>query len=205
MTPDEKHLNFLASLEPLEDVLQASFRRFQYEQRANAQAKASDQVLYEEAYSMIKTSRNRTSFCFMTINPRPGTEYDVLQAVCTAAFDSYFEWYVYAFELRKNSEGLHCHVLGKIKPSRNNTNFSRIKNYFRELIGNLKHVDTKFVVESEIKKVFDYITKTSVAKSKSVAHKATLKWREDNGIDSHWTVGDLPTCLVPDPSDAIEV
>lgn len=192
--------------ETLEEIVEAGFRRFQGENKAKAHSKASNQVDFEEAYSQIKTSRARTPFAWITVNPKPSTSFEDLKEVCDEAFSKYFAWYAYAFEIRKAPDGgMHCHCLGQIYENRQNKNFSCIKDHFRNMIGNLKHVDIRYVSSDEIEKVWSYLNKTYQAGSKKPAYKATLDWREDNGIESIYIEGDLPTCLVPDPSNLISL
>lgn len=186
--------------ETIDEIIQAGFKRFQADNIQKAKSKASDQLDFEEAYSSIKTSRQRTPFVWITVNPKPNTSVEDLKLVCDSTFSTYLSWYVYAFEIRKApDQGLHVHCLGQIYESRQNGNFSRIKNPFMSFCGNLKHIDIKYVDSGEIENVYSYLQKSKVAKSKKQGNDATKKWRTDNNIDPLYIEGDLPTCLVPEP------
>lgn len=191
----------------VDDLERQSVARFAAEAKSKAHTKASDQVAFEDAYSEIKISKGRTPFCLMTINPKPEITFAELEQTLINACDVYFVWYVYSFEIRsKPDQGLHCHVLAQIKEKKQNRNFSQIKDYFYPVMcGNKKHIDVRYVKSDELEKVFEYIQKTRVAKSKKSAVEATLSWREENGIDPYYSVGDLPTCLVPPTQDLISL
>jgi len=172
---------------------------FKGENHSVARQKASDYVEFQQEVFRLTNPKNmRQPWCLMTINPKEGVEYTLLNDKLEDILDDWFIWSVRTYELSKTGR-LHCHLLGEIKPNKRNANFYRIKNPFvsSDLCGNAKHIDVRFVTKEDLKRTYSYITKAIVGTSKLEAHVLTLKWREENDVQEVFTRGDIPTCLSP--------
>lgn len=168
------------------------------EARLKTHIKAKEYVDFQQEVFQILNPHNALQpYCLITINPREGVEYDVLDAAVENMAD-WMVWSVRTYELSKTGR-LHCHMLGEIKPQRQNKSFYRIKGFAisSTMCENAKHVDIQYVPKSELVKTYSYITKAAVGKSKQEAHLLTLQWREENSIPAVFTRGDIPTCLSP--------
>lgn len=165
----------------------------------NTRLNASNYVDFQDEVTKIQGEKNNTGYAFLTISPKPDTTLSELQLAIDKLLSKYYSWAIYTFELRSAPDvGLHCHLLGRILPSKVNTNYSRWRQIFvPNLCGTVKHARCDFISQQDLEKTMSYVLKTKVAKSKQASHEATQRWRAAKQIPSHAIYGDIPTCLSP--------
>jgi len=203
---DERFLKYIGSLGTLEEICEDRKGRFSKDSKITTQSKAQKFVDFTEAVQEIQFSRTRQPYAFITVNPKPEIDFEDFNDQITKCVDRYFDWCLYTYEIRNApSQGLHCHLIGKIKDKYQNGNFSRIKDMFvPAYCGNTLHVLIKYVVYQDLEKVSSYVLKPTVSKSKQKSHLATLAWRDENYYPPFYQSGDVPTCLVPPEPEQIE-
>lgn len=183
----------------LNDIIAKNVQRHMANYNFTIGKKATSFVDFNDKVQEIQYNKSRTEYCLLTINPKLTVTLDEFQDKVNALIEKYFSWSIHTFEIRQSPDiGLHCHIIAKIKSQYNNSNFTRCKTMFvPTMCGNAKHVDIRYVQDSELPKCLSYITKTVVSKSKKAAHDATILWRAANLLPDHAITGDIPTCLSP--------
>lgn len=181
----------------LEEICQNRVDEFNKDRRTLLKTKAQDFVDFSDYCQEVSYSKKHTDFPFITINTRPGTQWQLLYQGIQDILH-HFHWAIYSIELGKNGN-LHAHLVGYNKSW--NTNWSRtIKRPFQDfcLVANEACFKVKWAVSNEdLKQLESYIKKTFASKSKSKADKLTHDFREQEGIDPVYYHGDIPSCLSP--------
>lgn len=196
---DLKLLSMVPSQLELDALIEKRIALYKQSQTATARQKAGEYVEFQqEVFRLTNPKNTRQPWCLITINPREGVEYELLDDKVEYMVEDWFTWSVRTYELSKTGR-LHCHLLGLIKPEKQNANFYRIKGPFisETMCENVKHIDVRYVTKEDLKRTYSYITKAIVGNSKQEAHVRTLKWREENRIPETIPRGDIPTCLSP--------
>lgn len=194
--------SFETSQFELEEMIKKRIGSCNRDSAAATSKKAHAFVAFNDKVEEIQFSKSQTPYCLVTINPKPEITYDQFQEKVDSVIAKVFDWSIHAYEIRSvPDQGLHCHIIAKIKDKYLTSNFARVvKSPFVPVIcGTVKHIDIKYVSQKELSACKSYITKTKVAKSKKIANDATVAWRLANDIPLMITTGDIPTCLSPDP------
>lgn len=197
---------YVPNLDPSEEsfakMLRENIEQYTRDRQISARSKARNFVDFTDEVVALQTAASMTEYVFITINPKPEITYEEFSPKIETLVQKCFDWSMHVFEIRQApDQGLHCHLVARIKPKYHNSNFARtVKNPFVPAIcGNPKAIKIDYLPKSELPKVKSYITKAKVSKSKKAANDATLAWRLDNQVPLCITYGDIPTCLSPDP------
>jgi len=173
----------------LEELCLKQLLRFQRDRNATVREKARTFVDVEDEAAKIRFSRNRTPYWFVTINPKPEVDIELLHntIVHVLSQEQISEPY-WSYEIRDApDQGLHAHLLFKCNVLDDNFCKRKIKAPFvPEICGTLKHVHIKWITEAELSAVKSYIRKGYTSKSKKAGNKATLEWRQREGIPAEF-------------------
>lgn len=182
-------------------MLRKKIEAYKRDRDVNIHNKAKAFVDFTDEVVALQTSASMTEYAFITVNPKPEITFEDFSEKIEALVQKCFDWSMHVFEIRQApDQGLHCHLIGRIKEKYYNSNFARtVKTPFvPKVCGNAKAIKIDYIPKKELVKVKSYLTKAKVAKSKKAANDATLAWRLDNDIPLCITSGDIPTCLSPD-------
>ncbi len=142
-----------------------------------------DEGLLQMLKDQAKSVTTKPPFMLVTVNPRPGVEYTELKkSVEKFLRKKTISQYFYAYEVRDDGNGVHCHILLKydIKPY----DFKRgAKNTFKDICdtSNPHCLNFKFIDEDTLPQKVQYLLgQKTDSKQKGVS--ATQIWRTKNNI-----------------------
>lgn len=170
--------------EELEKIIQRQFAAWVASRRIQNNSKAHDFVEVQEAITRIQYSKKRTPYWFVTVNPKPEVTLELLHnTIVHILLDESIVDPYWVYEIRKApDEGLHAHVLFTANVDQNFCDRKLKAPLVPNICGTKKHVDVKWIQQSELEAVKSYMKKTTVSRSKKAARDATIAWREENSI-----------------------
>lgn len=135
---------------------------------------------------------SKTQWVLITINPKPDVPLSVLkftveQAVALKVFDQS----IYAFEQRAEQGeflGIHCHMLCHRTTTPSIVKREMIRK-FRSLVGHVKHIDLKFITDSDVPKVEGYVLGDKKDDHKQAKVDYDKKFRKENGLQDYYISG----------------
>lgn len=176
----------------LEPHIQECIQSSEFSLNHVARSYAEQQILTENWYEKLKTSKDATGFMFITVNPMPGVSLQTLKS-STELFVSkehYIHAAAYSYEVTRNANrSPHVHILFKYNGHRNYV-LKWITDCFKSLVGNPRHIDKKDISQSDLQAVYDYITKTLYSPEQQ---QPLDQWRVENSLEKVYLKGSL-TC-----------
>jgi len=175
----------LQSDQELAMLIEKRLHSFWSDRNASVREKARTFVDTSDEAEKIRFSRKRTPYWFVTINPKPDIELELLHnTIVHTLSQEQIKDPLWTYEIRNApAEGLHAHLLFTCDTLDDNFCKRKIKAPFVPTIcGTLKHVHIRWISESELEAVKSYIRKGYTSKSKTKSNDATIKWRQQEGI-----------------------
>lgn len=168
----------------MEEIIRRQFNAWVGSRRIQNNTKARDYVEVQEAITRIQYSKKRTPYWFVTVNPKPDVSLELLHnTIVHILSDDSISDPFWVYEIRKSpDEGLHAHILFTCQADQNFCDRKLKAPLVPNICGTKKHVDVKWITESELDAVKSYMKKTVVTRSKKAANDATIAWREANSV-----------------------
>lgn len=177
-------------------IVANQIKKLNQSENTTALSKASSYVKFQDQVCTINQSRKRTPNWFVTVNPRGDVCFkDFHETVCKVLNNPEIEDPFWCYEIRDSdspNRGLHAHILFHCETKNRNFAYRKIKIPFLDkMCGNTKHIDIKYVPESEIENVKSYIRKDKISRTKKKANDETIQWRIQNNLKPIYEGADL--------------
>lgn len=167
-----------------------------YREKIELLTEDEDPDWYLEAVALYKEESGRkVSFCLWTINPREGTDVNMFHKKIKKAIKK--KWIVdwmYVIEQRGECEddvgkGMHCHIFTEVDSGKKIYQCRReMKNTFKNLIANAKHINVQYSKKSENFKNYVMGVKKDESKDKKLVWDSV--WRDTVGLEQFYTLFD---------------
>lgn len=168
----------------IQEIINRQFKAFTGHRKVSNNSKAHDFVETQEAITRIQYSRKRTPYWYVTINPKPDVGIELFHnTIVHVLSDPLISDPYWVYEIREApDQGLHAHILFTCEADQNFCDRKLKAPFVPNICATKKHVHVKWITQTELDAVRQYMTKTTVARSKKAANDATIAWRDANGI-----------------------
>lgn len=147
----------------------------------------------------VDSRKSKGDYMWMTVNPRMDIALDIFKSSVDRAVSSYtLEKGNYVYEQRSEEKGIyngfHVHMIAKRSKSPSVVE-KEMRRYFKDVVGNDKHINISFVSESQMKVKMEYIKGNKKDQNKLSKCQNDVQFRLSYGLlDVYSFGGGLITC-----------